>query len=41
MLAPTCGVNNGASSGGGMDSYMSDEEVSGDGDVNNGIEDDA
>jgi hypothetical protein len=39
MLAPTCGVNNGATSDGGMGSYMSNEEVSEDGDVNNGGED--
>jgi hypothetical protein len=39
MLAPTCGVNNGATSDSGMGSYMSNEEVSEDGDVNNGGED--
>jgi hypothetical protein len=41
MLAPICGVNNGASSDGGMGSYMSNEEVPEDGDVNNGREDNA
>jgi hypothetical protein len=40
MLAPTCGVNNGASSSGSMGFYMSNEEVLGDGDVNNEGEDD-
>jgi hypothetical protein len=41
MLGPTCGVNNGASLGGDMGSYMSNEEVPRDGYVNNGGEDNA
>jgi hypothetical protein len=39
-IPPSSGVYNGASSGDGMGSYMSNEEVPGDEDVNNGGEDD-